>query len=104
MDAPVPCNVDEPREPTVFPRTDPAQTVPAHLRVPVIVQDPVPEALSMKDVQFGVRERAAPQVIDHRGNVTKQQCRPATGFPARDRGDQIELMAPPSTGIIAPVM
>jgi len=69
VDTPVPGNVDEPRELAVLPRTDPAQAVAAHLRPPVIVQDPVPEALSMQEVQFGVRKRAAPQVIDHRATL-----------------------------------
>jgi hypothetical protein len=69
MDAPVPGNIDKPCELAVFPRADPAQAVPAHLRLPVIVQDPMTETLSMQDVHLGVRERAAPRVIDHRATL-----------------------------------
>jgi hypothetical protein len=29
----------------------------------------MPEALSMQGIQFGVRERAAPRVIDHRATL-----------------------------------
>ena len=60
VDTPVPGNVDEARKLAVFPRADPAQAVPAHLALPVIIQEPVTEAVSMQGVQLGVRERAAP--------------------------------------------
>jgi hypothetical protein len=69
VDTPVPGNVDEARQLTVFPRADPAQAVPAHLTLPVIIQKPMPEALRMQGIQFGVRERAAPRVIDHRATL-----------------------------------
>jgi hypothetical protein len=62
-------NVDEAHELTVFSRTGPAQAVPAHLGLPVIIQEPMTEAFSMQGVQFGVSERAAPRIIDHRATL-----------------------------------
>jgi hypothetical protein len=42
----------------------------------------VPKALSMQDVQFGVRERASPQVIDHRVTLRSTYAARLLGFPA----------------------
>ena len=69
VDTPVPGNVDEARELAVFPRADPAQAVPTHLALPVIIQEPMAEAFGMQSVQLGVYERAAPGVIDHRATL-----------------------------------
>ncbi len=69
VDTPIPGNVDEARKLPVFPRADPAQAVPAHLALPVIIQEPMTEAFGMQGIQFGVRERAAPRVIDHRATL-----------------------------------
>ena len=69
VDTPVPGNVHEARKLAVFPRADPAQAMPAHLGLPVIIQEPMTEAFSMQGIQFGVRERAAPRVIDHRATL-----------------------------------
>ncbi len=66
---PVPGNVDEAHKLAAFPRADPAQTVPAYLGLPVIIQEPMTKALSMQDVQLQVSERAAPRVIDHRATL-----------------------------------
>ena len=69
VDTPVPGNIDKARKLAVIPRADPAQAVPAHLALPVIIQQPMTEAVSMQGIQFGVRERAAPRVIDHRATL-----------------------------------
>src|SRR6202020_1184081 len=69
VDTPVPGNVDKARELAVIPRADPAQAVPAHLALPVIIQEPVTEALSMQGIQLGVSERAAPRVLAHRATL-----------------------------------
>jgi hypothetical protein len=62
---PVPGDVDEGHKLVVFSRTDPAQAVPAHPGLPVIIQEPVTEAFGMQGVQLGVSELATPRVIDH---------------------------------------
>jgi hypothetical protein len=69
VDTPVPGNVDEADKLAVFPRTDPAQAVPVHLALPVIIQETMTKAFSMQGVQLGVSERAAPRVIDHRATL-----------------------------------
>ncbi len=60
VDTPVPGNVDEAHKLAVFPRTDPAEAVPAQLALPVIIQETMTEAFSMQGVQLGVSEQAAP--------------------------------------------
>jgi hypothetical protein len=62
---PVPRDVDEAGQARVVPGGDPAQAVVGDLGQPVVVQDPVLEALGVQGVQLGVGELAAPRVVDH---------------------------------------
>ena len=69
MDAPVPGDVDEAHQLAVLPSDDPAQAVPAHLALPVNVQEPMTEAFSMQVIELGIGERTAPRVISHQATL-----------------------------------
>jgi hypothetical protein len=69
VDATVPGNIDEAHKLAVLPSAGPAQAVPAHLALPVIIQEPMTEAFSMQLIELDISERAAPRVIDHRATL-----------------------------------
>jgi hypothetical protein len=69
VDATIPGNVDEAYKLAVLPSADLAEAVPAHLTLPVIIQEAMTEAFGMQLIELGISERAAPRIIDHRATL-----------------------------------
>jgi len=67
--AAVPGHVDEPGQLGTAAGTHPAQAVPVHLRLPVMVGGSAAEAAGVQGLNLGAGEVAAPLVADHRATV-----------------------------------
>jgi hypothetical protein len=61
----VPGPLHEADQLAVLPCADPAEAVPVQLCAPVVVEQPVAEALGVQPVELGVVHAAAPLVVDH---------------------------------------
>ena len=72
MDGPVPCHVDEADELVAVPGADPTEAMPVHLALPVVLEYPMVERLSMERVHRCVVEVATPVVREcHDGTVSR---------------------------------
>src|SRR5690242_11232270 len=67
--AAIPGHVDEPSQFGTAAGTHPAQAVPLHLCLPVMVSGSAPEAVGVQGVNLGAGEVAAPLVADHWATV-----------------------------------
>src|SRR5258708_5153517 len=69
VNAAVPGHVDEPSQLSIAAGADPAQAVPFHLRLPVIIARNAADAAGVQGLDLGAGEVLAPLVADHRATV-----------------------------------